>query len=851
MFHHPTIDRRPIMSRLRLRALAAAASVGFLLVLALGATTAAASPTVQSSLTLLAAKTAALPDAAGTPAQRRTLLADAKHALRVAHERPCVALADLAHYRTVLRGVVVKSDRRSVKATTRLAELGPLSLDASRLLLGGPDTKQCGGGVTPSTRKAPKITVLSSSAKGMHLRVLLPALRFGGETGGGHLWTQLSLPNTDTPSKPGTPGIPYVSPNFAIPQGAKVVLSIGATEAYSIGGVDLFPAQPEPVDGEGDLPRPDFTKPPFATKPFTIDRAAYGRDGLVPAKPAVAGLAGSYRDVRVGSLDLPAAQYDAKARRLKVIDSIDVTITFRGSRGFSDALDTPWEFQQSDAIASLVNAKAVGVSLVDKVLRRCGEEMLVITNHSTRAIADTFAAARNAAGIRTVVKETGAGAGQIGTTATDIQTYIRGQLTSLLCIHPSYITIVGDDELVPTFTATPGGIPSDLGYSLKNNTDLLPDVAVGRLLGADNTQLTTLVNKIIGYETSPPAGGFLTHATVAAQFQDDNGDGQEERTFIQFAETVRNGLVARGVTVDRVYDDSPTTTPLKFNDGTSLPASLKKPTFPWNGTAADVTTDWNAGRFMVVHRDHGYSDGWGTPAFGTSNANALTNGALLPVVLSINCSSAAYDYDETSFTQQALVNANGGAVGVFGDTRDSPSWHNSQLALGFVDALLPSVLSSEGPATAQRMGYALINGKLRLAGLASPTTDTSSRDEMYLWHYFGDPSMQMWGGGHAPFHIDPKLITAVYKFPPPLPDPPPYQVVVQIPKQFAGQPIALLRDGVVIGKGIAGRAGAVTINASFGDGSVKPGELRVAIDAQGAQPVAVNVTGIPSGLSAH
>ena len=67
------------------------------------------------------------------------------------------------------------------------------------------------------------------------------------------------------------------------------------------------------------------------------------------------------------------------------------------------------------------------------------------------------------------------------------------------------------------------------------------------------------------------------------------------------------------------------------------------------------------------------------------------------MVLSINCSSGAYDYDETSFARQALVNADGGAVGVFGDTRDSPSWHNSQIALGFVDALLPSVLPGRGP----------------------------------------------------------------------------------------------------------------------------------------------------------
>jgi hypothetical protein len=355
------------------------------------------------------------------------------------------------------------------------------------------------------------------------------------------------------------------------------------------------------------------------------------------------------------------------------------------------------------------------------------------------------------------------------------------------------------------------------------------------------------VSKVVNYENSPPTGPMLKKATIAAQFQDDNADGTENRTFTQFAETVRTGLVARGVTVDRVYQDSPTTTPLKFNDGTDLPAALKKPTFAWNGTGADVTADWNDGRFLVIHRDHGFSDGWVHPAYGTADAEALTNGAKLPVVLSVNCSSAAYDYDETSFTQQALTNPNGGAVGVFGDTRDSPTWHNSQLALGFVDALLPSVLPSEGPATKQTVGNALINGKLRLAGLASPTTDGSTRQELYLWHYFGDPSMSMWGGD--PPHIwDPGLFNAVFQKSytgPPVPgDPPPYQVNVALPQELAGRPVALVRDGDTVGKAVAGK-GSVSVPAAFGDGSPKPGDLSVVVEPADGPPVNVPVSGVP------
>ena len=302
---------------------------------------------------------------------------------------------------------------------------------------------------------------------------------------------------------------------------------------------------------------------------------------------------------------------------------------------------------------------------------------------------------------------------------------------------------------------------------------------------------------------------MLNKAIMAAQFQDTDdvgevNDGQEDRTFIQFAETARNGLAARGVAVDRIYDDNPTTNPTKFNDGTSLPASLQKPTFPWDGDGADVSAAWNNGRFMVVHRDHGWSDGWGDPFFTTTEVDALTNtNDNLPVVLSINCASARYDDDETSFVQNALVKPTGGAVGAFGDTRNSPSWHNSQIALGFIDALLPSVLAGEGPSSKQRVGDALTHGKLRLAGLAPPSGpgiaggDGNTRNELYLWHYFGDPTMQMFGGGSPPIVFNPAIFKAIYKeFPIPKPgDPPPFLVELTFPSEPgadrpAGQPAA-------------------------------------------------------------
>ena len=203
-------------------------------------------------------------------------------------------------------------------------------------------------------------------------------------------------------------------------------------------------------------------------------------------------------------------------------------------------------------------------------MRRCSSSR----TRRRRPSPNIFAAAKRAQGWRTNVFQTGAGAGQIGTTPAQIQTFIRGRLTAPLCIHPSYVTIMGDDDLVPTFTDGPSGIPSDLKYSLKTDADELPDLAVGRILGNDSAAITIAVSKIIGYETTAPTGnGMLNKALIAAQFQDDDNDGQENRTFITMAETTRNGLIARGNTVDRIYGEHPGNNPQRFQDGIE-PAGL-------------------------------------------------------------------------------------------------------------------------------------------------------------------------------------------------------------------------------------------------------------------------------------
>ena len=93
----------------------------------------------------------------------------------------------------------------------------------------------------------------------------------------------------------------------------------------------------------------------------------------------------------------------------------------------------------------------------------------------------------------------------------------------------------------------------------------------------------------------------------------------------------------------------------------------------------------------------------------------------------------------------------GGAVGVIGDTRNSPTWANSAFARGLFDATWPALLPADGSNTSiRRLGDILNYSKVYLIGQAfvpqssgSVSLDAALTD-VTLYHVYGDPTMAMW-----------------------------------------------------------------------------------------------------------
>src|SRR3954470_1666356 len=515
-----------------------AVCAALLLALAPGAAEAAKapSPKVQAKRAFkqLIAETKATPRRYVSKRSKAKLLRSAKQARKLAGKKPCRALRKLRAYKRGLRHVRVRRNaRRQVMAGSPRGDLQARLLDVQIALKQTPRAKKCGGGRRSTVNEA-RATVLESTERTLTVQFKLPPPNFVAHQVGGKDFVELEMEGTGLGAGDGQPGLPALSRFFGIPEGATVDVDPGSVKGYTLDGVNLYPDQPEPVDQKPPTPIPPIDT--FLEPPFKIDNKAYDSNKPFPPNPVDGGPLGAMRDVLVGGVSVSGGQYKPKSKTLKVITSAQVTINFGGDNKGTfgpSTIDNAWNSAFKDDYQALLNINTIRDKLrIPPTTRFCGEELLIITDSELRPAANTRQSQRQAQGYLRSVRELGSGPGQIGTTNTQIQDFIRNHLTNPDClIHPSYVILFGNTAHVPTFLVPcgPGGDPaacniaSDLPYSLNGvGSDLFADVQLGRLPAPSLDAANALVTKLQTYSTTspaPPGDDFLDHATVTSYYQ--------------------------------------------------------------------------------------------------------------------------------------------------------------------------------------------------------------------------------------------------------------------------------------------------------------------------------------------
>lgn len=534
------------------------------------------------------------------------------------------------------------------------------------------------------------INITKDSADGILLDYRFAEPEFGIVSINGKNFSTVLLGKESLKKQKGRPELPDVSRSVIIPDKVRMKVKILDSSYYEIADIDIAPSK-------GILPR---TVNP-AEVPYTFANT-YQKDAFYPSPIASAGKPYILRDHRGLVVTVNSIQYNPATRTLRVFKNIQLEIVKAGKASSNTLQRRSHGRKQSRAFDTIYKSHFINYTSDIRYVPLDEEgDMLTIYHDPWLENIEPFIEHKNFIGINT----TAVAVSTIGNESDLIKSYIQNiyDTTDL-----AFVLLVGDAEQVVPPT-TKKGEAIDPTYSLLAGDDSYPDIIIGRFSAETSDQVETQVLRTIEYET--------TQATIKDWFKKGTGIGSEEGTGDdgeydwEHIDYIRDDLLGYGYTeVDQIY---------------GIEAS-----------AAEVTESLNAGRGIINYCGHGWSGGWATTGFSTTNVDALVNDNMLPFIFSIACVNGEFE-GKTCFAEAWLRATNGteptGAIGIYAASINQ-SWSPPMSAQDeFVDRLVAESYLSFGALCFA--GSCLMMDEYGDAGV----------DMFNTWHIFGDPSLRVFG----------------------------------------------------------------------------------------------------------
>ena len=504
----------------------------------------------------------------------------------------------------------------------------------------------------------------------------------------GVMMKSFGVPSVFIPA-PGVPNLGGASRYVAVPQGAKARVTIlnSRTEVYH--NVEVAPAP--------NIPRDDDNSPLRYEKNMSI----YGKNAYYPDSPVKLSGLKQMRGVDVVLVGVLPFQYNPVTKDLIIYKDIRFRIDFIGGNGHfgEDRLRSRfWEPILQGNLLNYDMLPKIDFYSPERINARDGYEYIIIVPDDADFIAwgDTIKAWRKLQGISCDVftlTEIG------GSSATDIENFLDNAYYTwdpapvaflILSDYPSSGDVYGVTSPIVD------GYASDNKYA-DTNGDSLPDMHHARITAQNDSHLDIMVNKFLSYERAPyTAANFYDEPLVACGVQ-------YVRWFQLSSEVVRNffitGLGKNPNRQYKIYSGCPSVGgPYSSRQGTMyvtrywynvgwLPDTLNQHDQSWwnNGTATGITNAINSGCFIVQHRDHGATSGWGEPAYNMNNLDDLTND-MFPFVFSINCLTGKYQNSTEVFCEK-FHRIPHGALGFNAPSEVSYSFVNDTYIWGLYDGM--------------------------------------------------------------------------------------------------------------------------------------------------------------------
>ncbi|MDO9171217.1 MAG: C25 family cysteine peptidase [bacterium] len=542
----------------------------------------------------------------------------------------------------------------------------------------------------PAAGAQPALSLLGDAGDVLTLELTLPRLSVEEVAAGGGAWQVLSFPDAAQRGVEGAPGLPVFSRLIALPAGATAKARIIASETVDLLGYRLLPVQGR----EGE--------------PFVFDKDAYAAGGAAGAPSVEVGRPGVMHGLTVAPVVFSPLGYDPATGRVTAAVSLTVEVTITGGAGKAARR------AETAAYDEFFRARVLNYGGADKsAVTEMGSYLVICPNNAT-VIANLAPLLdwRRRQGYNVVLATTA----ETGTTNTAIKTYLTDAYNTMKP-QLEFVTLVGDANgtvMLPSWTEGLSGYNGggDHYYSMLDGVDLLPDVNLGRLSVISTTELTTVVNKIVNYETNPPLTpdpGWFTRGSLVG---DPSSSGI---TTIFVNQWVRDQLLGLHYTqIDSVYG----------GNYVSL-----------------MTTNYNKGGSLFTYR------GWyGMSGMQPTNLQNLTNAGELAFAVIMTCDTGSFVIDTTCRSEAVFRAPNGGAVASVGTaTTGTHTRYNNCMFAGVVDGVLNS--------GDFRVGPALNSGKLAMYN----SYNDAEADHVEIWMVWnslmGDPATEIWTSLPAAFSV--------------------------------------------------------------------------------------------------
>ncbi len=492
-----------------------------------------------------------------------------------------------------------------------------------------------------------RVEVKAQSPGGLTLELSLPGLLHEQVDRDGMTFDRLDIIGGGAAGQVGQAGLPTYTRLVALPAGSGVQVRVLSSDLRALGTMTIDPRQP--IVGQ------DKAAPAFDLGLY--QSAAASEPTAIVGEPAI--MAG----LRVVPVTFQPVGYDPRTGEVTVASRMTVDVQFSGSDGRNDKAFAPRMI--SESFATIFEEEILGFQRDASVATGPGTYIMICPNNATVLnIVEPLADWRRRQGYTVQVVTTAT----TGTTTTSIKSWLTTQYTSA---NPplEYVTLVGDANgsvTIPTYRETYSGYngEGDHQYTTLDGGDVLSDVHLGRLSVTSTSQLATVVDKILDYETAPDMSD-TSWFTTAGLTGDPASSGMSCIFVNQF---VKQQLLDMGYTrIDTIWSS------------------------PFlNQMLATV----NQGESLFTYR--GYI---GMSGMSSGHIESMSNGRQLPFAAILTCATGSFWSDTTARSEAFLRAANGGGIASIGTaTSGTHTRYNNCIFMGMNNGLLNSADHLAGPA---------------------------------------------------------------------------------------------------------------------------------------------------------